>query len=92
MPSSIPHPPLPRLIIYVNKMTSLVVVCGISITNISFDSRQNLIGGKKTSFKIVSTSGVFITRKIPSFWSDLTQLEKLSRLQLCNLERLFHLF
>lgn len=91
MPSSIPHPPLPRLIIYVNKMTSLVMVCGISIKHIlRFTTKFNRL--KKTSFKIVSTSRVFITRKIPSFWSDLTQLEKLSRLQLCNLERLFHLF
>ena len=39
----------------------------ISIANISFDSGQNC---GKTSFKIVSNSGVVIPRRVPSFWSD----------------------
>lgn len=90
MPSSVPRPPLPRLIIYVNNIFGYGEWHIYHKHILRFTTKFNRL--KKTSFKIVSTSRVFITRKIPSFWSDLTQLEKLSRLQLCNLERLFHLF
>ena len=85
--SSRPHPPLPRLIIYVNN------TFGYSEWHIYhkhipwFTTKLR----RKTSFKTVSNSGVLITRRIPSFWSDFKAAETIKWTSIVQLGKIVSL-